>query len=150
MEKVGVVSSSITRREILASLLGVPVAIAACKSGKPPLPPGELVGASDIVGHRLREGARIPVPADNWQRVGVLIIGGGIAGLSASWRLLRSGFEDFAIIELERAAGGTSRSGASPVIPYPWGAHYVPAPLKENHSLIALFRSEERRVGKVR
>ena len=36
--------------------------------------------------------------------------------------------------------GGTSRSGQSPLTAYPWGAHYVPVPLPENRSLIALLR----------
>jgi hypothetical protein len=129
----------LTRREVLEALLGLPVALAACKSRRPALPPGELVGASDVVGHRLRAGIAVTVPPDNWKRTGVAIVGAGVAGLSAAWRLLRSGFEDFVLLELEQAPGGTSRSGESPVVRYPWGAHYVPAPLKENHSLITLL-----------
>jgi protoporphyrinogen oxidase len=62
-----------------------------------------------------------------------------VAGLSAAWRLIRSGFEDFILLELEPAPGGTSRSGASNVVPYPWGAHYLPAPMSHNHDLIALL-----------
>src|SRR5262249_52741076 len=34
---------------------------------------------------------------------------------------------------------GTSRSGSSPLVPYPWGAHYIPAPMKENRLLVALL-----------
>jgi len=64
---------------------------------------------------------------------------GGIAGLSAAWRLLKAGFEDFVLIELERAPGGTARSGTSPIIAYPWGAHYLPAPMKENVALVSLL-----------
>jgi hypothetical protein len=131
-----------TRREILAAFLGIPVAIAACRRGtEATFPEGEIVGGSDVLGHKLRD-ERPPVPpADLWQRVGVVIVGGGIAGLSAAWRLLKEGFEDFALVELEPEPGGTARSGnnRSAVVPYPWGAHYLPAPMKENIALISLL-----------
>jgi phytoene dehydrogenase-like protein len=69
-----------------------------------------------------------------------LIVGGGVAGLSAAWRFLRAGFEDFVLLELEPEPGGTARSGeAHGVVPYPWGAHYLPAPRKENRALVALL-----------
>src|SRR5262249_45749619 len=35
--------------------------------------------------------------------------------------------------------GGTSRSGRSDLTAYPWGAHYLPAPMKENPDLIDLL-----------
>jgi hypothetical protein len=70
-----------------------------------------------------------------------VIVGGGVAGLSAAWHLQKNGFENFVLLELEPAPGGTARSGSNPaaVVPYPWGAHYVPAPLKENGGLISLL-----------
>ena len=73
--------------------------------------------------------------------MGVLIVGGGVAGLSAAWRLLRAGFEDFVVLELEKEPGGTSRSGerAGVRVPYPWGAHYIPAPTRENAALVGLL-----------
>lgn len=58
----------------------------------------------------------------------VVIVGGGIAGLSAGWRLLRRGVGDFVVLELERTAGGNSRGGENEVASYPWAAHYVPIP----------------------
>ena len=132
--------SDFTRREILATFLGVPAALAACRSGETPrLPEGELVGASDVIGHRIRDGLHITPSQDRWQRAAVVIVGGGVAGLSAAWRLLKAGFDDFVLIELERAPGGTARSGSSPLIAYPWGAHYLPAPMKENTALISLL-----------
>jgi protoporphyrinogen oxidase len=129
-----------TRREMLAAFLGLPAALAGCGSpDQPPLPEGEIVGASDQVGHRLRSGFRPTPTSDRWQRTGVVIIGAGVAGLAAAWRLQRAGFHNFIILELERAPGGNARSGRSPLVSYPWGAHYVPAPLKENRLLIALL-----------
>src|SRR5215469_2457586 len=124
-------SLEFTRREILAAFLGLPVAITACRSSQvPALPAGRIIGASDGIGHKIRDGLRPAPPADSWERTGVLIVGGGVSGLSAAWRLLRSGFDDFVLLELETAPGGTARSGDSPLVPYPWGAHYIPAPMK--------------------
>jgi protoporphyrinogen oxidase len=132
--------SSFSRREILAAFLGLPVAMAACRSGaEPRLPAGEIVGASDVLGHRLRDGMRVTPPADAWENKSVVIVGGGVAGLTAAWRLLKSGIDDFVLLELEPAPGGTSRSGTSPLVSYPWGAHYLPAPTKENVALVELL-----------
>ncbi len=128
------------RREILAAFLGVPFALAACRrSATPPLPAGEIVGTSDVFGHRLRDGLHVEVPQDAWTNVPIVIVGGGVAGLTAAWRLQRSGFYDFVLFELESAAGGTSRSGANNSISFPWGAHYIPAPMKENTELVSLL-----------
>ena len=132
--------TTFNRREILVSFLGLPAALAACRrSSVPPLPHGSIVGASDVFGHRLRDNLQIPVPPDAWTNVPIVIVGGGVAGLSAARRLSRSGFEDFALIELEKAPGGTSRSGTTRDISFPWGAHYIPAPMKENRELVALL-----------
>src|SRR5512142_1531381 len=130
----------LTRRTLLAAFLGAPFATIACRNRRShALPPGEIVGASDAVGHRLR-GTERPTPAaDAWTTKDVIIVGGGIAGLTAGWRLARAGFDDYTILELEPVEGGTSRSGSSNVSAYPWGAHYVPAPLKENRTLIRVL-----------
>jgi hypothetical protein len=132
--------TSLNRREILAAFLGLPVALAACRENSvPPLPPGEIVGASDVFGHRLRDGLHVEVPHDAWSNVPVVIVGGGVAGLNAAWHLQKSGFNNFVLIELEKAPGGTSRSGSNRSISFPWGAHYIPAPMKENTALISLL-----------
>jgi phytoene dehydrogenase-like protein len=131
---------SLTRREVLAAFLGMPVALAACSSAKEPrLPEGTIVGASNGIGHKIRDGLRPVPPSDKWARAGVVIIGGGVAGLSAAWRLLKADFQDFVILELEPAPGGTARSGTSAVCSFPWGAHYIPAPMAENTWLISLL-----------
>ena len=130
-----------SRRDLLATFLGLPAAVAAgCRSDSlPPLPPGEIVGPSDALGHRLRDGWRPTPAADAWERHGVVIVGGGVAGLAAARRLTRAGVRDFVLLELEPAPGGTSRGGESAVGPYPWGAHYVPVPLADDRNLIALL-----------
>ncbi len=133
--------NQLNRRELLASFLAAPVALNGCarREPLPPLPPGEIVGASAAVGHRLRQSAALELADDQWQRARVVIIGGGIAGLAAARTLLRAGVDDFVLLELEDAIGGTSRSGTGDVVSYPWGAHYVPAPTRENLPLVELF-----------
>ena len=62
----------------------------------PPLPEGEIVGAADALGHRLRT-ADFPEPSETL-KAPVVIVGGGIAGLSAGWKLLKNGFTDFVVL----------------------------------------------------
>jgi len=132
-------SNTLTRRELLAAFLGLPAALAA-GCGDESLPPeGEIVGASHTVGHRIRDGHRPQPSEDAWQTTGVVIVGGGVAGLSAARRLIQSGRRDFVLLELESQPGGTSRSGSTGNIPHPWGAHYLPTPMQQNEPLIKLL-----------
>jgi phytoene dehydrogenase-like protein len=130
----------LTRRELLTAFLGAPLAAAACaRHRRPALPPGEIVGTSNVVGHRIRDGWR-PHPSPGApQPVRVVIVGAGIAGLAAAWWLRRAGVDDFVILELEAKAGGTAQSGESLISRFPWGAHYVPAPLPENRTFVTLL-----------
>lgn len=133
------------RREVLRAFLGLPAALAACRSGpRAPAPPdGELVFASERMGHRLRDMAAgvaaIEPSPDRWESARVVIVGGGVAGLSAAWRLLGAGMDDFVLLELDPVLGGTARSGRSARGAYPWGAHYITAPMKENRALVRLL-----------
>jgi hypothetical protein len=103
------------------------------------LPVGELVGTDAERGHQLRDESPPSAAGADQQDVGVVIVGAGVAGLSAARRLRRGGFEDFVVLELEPAAGGTSRSGRRDRFAFPWGAHYVPVPLAENRALVELL-----------
>jgi glycine/D-amino acid oxidase-like deaminating enzyme len=129
--------SSLSRRELLGAFLGMPAAMAACRSSAPRLPPGEIVFPSQILGHKVRDG--IPSSPSAWEQARVVIVGGGVAGLSAAWRLARAGFDDFVLLELDPAPGGTAKSGRNEVSAYPWGAHYVTVPMKENRTLLSLL-----------
>lgn len=120
---------SLSRRDLLAAYLGAPFAALACRENPLPLPPGTLVGASHEVGHRLR-GAPPPRPSQ-WESHDVVIVGAGIAGLAAAWRLGGTTL----VLELEPEIGGTARSTAT----YPWGAHYIVAPSEENRVLVKLL-----------
>lgn len=83
------------------------------------------------MGHKIRDRAGFGRPGHR-ERVPVVIIGGGMAGLCAAWRLAKKGFRDFVVLELEPQPGGNSRSGRSEATPYPWAAHYVPVPNRES------------------
>ena len=88
---------------------------------------GGFVNDSHQLGHRLRDGRLAGSPAQT-AHVPILIVGGGIAGLSAAWRLAGRGHADFVLLEMEPDAGGNARAGRNDVSAYPWAAHYVPVP----------------------
>ncbi len=132
--------SDVTRRELLAGLLGL-CSFSGCKKSSTRSDwPGSFVDSLEGAGHRFRDGFRPPPPSQPPQEIPVLIIGGGVSGLTAGWQLRRRGFDRFKILEMADILGGTAVSGRSEVTRYPWGAHYVPAPLKENKPLLALFQ----------
>src|ERR1039458_7653921 len=71
---------------------------------------GSFVNEAFGLGHHIRDGGRFPEPLRQI-RAPVVIVGGGIAGLSAAWWLERNGFRDFVLLEMERQAGGNARWG---------------------------------------
>jgi len=88
---------------------------------------GSFVNDSFQLGHQLRDRANFPEPKQTLKHT-VVIVGGGIAGLSAAWRLHKKGFTDFVLLEMNEQAGGNSRWGENEITRYPWAAHYVPVP----------------------
>mgnify|MGYP003952676655 CR=1 FL=1 len=87
---------------------------------------GKIIGASFQMAHLIR-GAKFPKVRSS-EEVDVIIVGGGIAGLSAAHHLQKNNFKNFKILELEKNVGGKSHSGKNNITPYPWGAHYIPFP----------------------
>ena len=94
---------------------------------------GNVGGADMARGHRLRDG-KLPAPTRE-ENTGVVIVGGGVAGLAAGWTLTEAGYDDFALIELEDETGGNARGGQNAVSAYPLGAHYLPVPNREARAL---------------
>jgi hypothetical protein len=117
-------SSKMDRRRFLglssAALIGL-----SLKSERPIA--GSFVNESFQAGHLLRDHAGFPAPK-RIEKVPVVIVGGGIAGLSAGWRLRKRGFTDFVLLEMNDAVGGNARWGENEITAYPWAAHYVPVP----------------------
>src|SRR5690606_16518814 len=99
--------------------------------------PGEILGAAAAAGHKLWQ-MDFAEPAETLQKDAV-IVGGGIAGLGAAYRLSKAGVKDFALLELEKDPGGNAMSGRNEVSAYPWGAHYVPVLTEESRAAIKLF-----------
>ncbi len=99
--------------------------------------PGEIKGAASAAGHRLRSG-NFPEPTRIIHK-DVVIVGGGIAGLSAGYALSKAGLSDFLLLELDKQTGGNSSSGKNAVSAYPWGAHYVPLLNEESNIAKKLF-----------
>lgn len=129
----------LSRRELLALLLGAPVAAWACERHVPRPYPGRVVGGDKSFGHRILTGTfddNLASPED----VEIAIVGSGVAGLSAAWRLERKGEPRYIVLELESKAGGTSCYGLDGVVPYPWAAHYLPVPDAANSDLTALLQ----------
>ena len=124
------------RRTFLGTIPAL-LASGCAPRGAPPLPPGELLGTRHPLGHRLRD-ASLPAPTEE-RRSEVVIVGAGIGGLSASWRLLRAGFTGFELIEMEAQPGGNSRWGENAVSAFPWGAHYVTLPSRESRAVRRLL-----------
>ena len=98
---------------------------------------GKILGASAKIGHQLRGGS-FPAPSSTTEK-DTVIIGGGIAGLAAGYRLHKEK-TDFALLELEPDTGGNAQSGKNNVSAYPWGAHYVPLLTDESKAVRKLFR----------
>ena len=99
--------------------------------------PGEILGASSSLGHKLRF-TTFPAFSRTIQK-DIVIIGGGIAGLAAGYRLAKAGFNNFILLDLEKEPGGNALSGKNSVSAYPWGAHYVPLLTEEATAVKRLF-----------
>jgi glycine/D-amino acid oxidase-like deaminating enzyme len=109
-----------TRRQFLSAALALP-------SKAERIVEGSFVNDSFALGHRLRDRTFSSSPRRTI-KTSIVIVGGGVAGLSAAWRLQKRGFNDFMVLEMENEAGGNSRYGKNEVSAYPWAAHYVPVP----------------------
>ncbi len=110
-----------TRRSFLSAAL-----VGLTAKAAPPIA-GGFVNDAFPVGHRIRDHRSFGKPSRT-EKFPIVIVGGGIAGLSAAWRLQKRGFHDFVLLEMEQQPGGNSRWGQNEITAYPWAAHYVPVP----------------------
>ena len=132
-------AAAFTRRGVLAAAAALP--LAACTGGgDAPAYTGGWVGANLARGHRLRgpKSGALPAP-DEQRRAGVLVVGGGIAGLAAARSLTRAGIDDVHVFDLEDDAGGNSRGHVLGGMACPLGAHYLPVPGERAVEVIALL-----------
>ena len=148
---------NVSRRQFLAALAVAPM-LSACTSGDSGKSPtnrtpsliglsrktnrvvaGGFVEDDSTVGHQLRSGKPFAAAREH-RKTSVAIVGGGMGGLSAGWRLDALGVRDWLMLELASEPGGNSRSGQNEISRYPWGAHYVPVPGKNATHVRQLFR----------
>ena len=112
--------------------------------------PGEIVGEPSGIGHLVRQPpTETLIPPPTGKRHTAIIIGGGVSGVSAGWKLARSGVSDFVILDLEDQLGGTSISGqvGTSDIAFPWGAHYINTPPMEADCILEVLEELEVVVG---
>jgi monoamine oxidase len=87
------------------------------------------------MGHLLRETFAKPANPRE-QTTDVLIVGGGISGLSAARYLQQHTDLNFLMLEMADTAGGNAMKGANSISSFPWAAHYLPIPSPSNKDLI--------------
>jgi monoamine oxidase len=122
----------LTRRAL--GLVAAGVLTACRREAGPAAPPAAWVGVAPERGHRLRGAAALPAPAVQ-RRAAVLVVGGGIAGLSAARAFARQGVDDVAVLELDDQPGGNSRGHQLAGMACPLGAHYLPLPTAASHEV---------------
>jgi hypothetical protein len=98
--------------------------------------PSRIAYPGRDIGHRLRDTKPSDWPAPSAEYVtDVAIVGSGIAGLTAAWRLAREGHTRFALV-LGPEPHGNAASGSATIggerLRYPTGAHYLPLPSMES------------------
>jgi len=81
-------------------------------------------------GHFLRDRGQLPPPSETVE-TDVVILGSGIAGLSAAWKLGRLGHDDFLLLDGPEAFGNAAGSRYGDLA-CPTGAHYLPLPGPES------------------
>lgn len=98
-------------------------------------------GAHVALGHRLMTRDFPPVTQE--ERVKILIIGGGIAGLSACRALVKKGETDVLLLEMDQRTGGNSAWAENAYTAHPLGAHYLPLPNRHDPALIGFLQEEK-------
>ena len=81
-------------------------------------------------GHALRDARRLPEPGGEI-RCEVAVLGSGVAGLTAAWRLAREGLGDVRVVAGPELHGNAA-AGAMAGNAHPRGAHYLPLPSRES------------------
>jgi len=121
-----------------ASLFAIaPTFLVACRRGH--VYPVSLEGNNSNRGHLIREKFTIPEELVELQHK-IVIVGGGVSGLSAGWALQKAGETDFMVAELADQLGGNSVSGSNAAGKYPWGAHYLPIPNRDYPPLLEFLK----------
>ncbi|KAB2964495.1 NAD(P)/FAD-dependent oxidoreductase [Zoogloea sp.] len=122
----------------LGAATGMAAALPACRQLEHLGIPISVLRPGMVEGHRLRDAAPLP-PATREIRTGVAILGSGIAGLTAAWRLARAGHTDFLLLDGPEPDGNAA-AGTQEGVPHPRGAHYLPLPSLESRVVREILR----------
>jgi protoporphyrinogen oxidase len=95
---------------------------------------GSIINDNSSTGHLLRE--ELNLNPESTIEIPILIIGGGVSGLSAGYHLKKKGVTDYLILELADQVGGNSISGKNNTSAFPWAAHYLPVVNNSNSELL--------------
>lgn len=116
------------RRHFLLGSLGAAFTGSACQPREPwSHIEGGFNGADWQRGHLLHSPPPVAQPSVIHQ-TGIVIAGGGVAGLAAARALRLAQHDDFVLLELEDSVGGNSRATTVAGQACPMGAHYLPLP----------------------
>ncbi|WP_211227550.1 NAD(P)/FAD-dependent oxidoreductase [Chitinibacter tainanensis] len=122
---------AMNRRQFLqnSAALGLAMTLPACRELSHWGIPIQVYLPGMQEGHRLRDHTPLPKPSET-RRVKVAILGSGVAGSFAGWRLQQAGLRDVVLVSGPEPAGNAAAGqfGASAESAYPRGAHYLPLP----------------------
>ena len=82
-------------------------------------------------GHRLRDATAAARSSGAAQQFDVVVVGSGVAGLSAVWKLARQGVKNVALVVGPEQYGNAAATHSHDLA-YPTGAHYLPLPSMES------------------
>lgn len=94
----------------------------------------KITGTNHVLGHKLW--AKDFPQFSEVIHTKYLVVGGGIAGLSACRFFSQHNEDDYLLLEMEDHVGGNSSNGQNKFSKFPLGAHYLPLPNKENTEII--------------
>ncbi|MBK7755776.1 MAG: NAD(P)-binding protein [Deltaproteobacteria bacterium] len=121
----------LSRRELLLGASALGLGCGETPAPKGPIPVAETLPGLAASAHRLRNG-KPQTRVSGVERVDLLIVGAGAAGVSAAWRVARAGFRgSVSWLELGDRPGGTAAMGSGPSGEFPLGAHYITLPSPE-------------------
>ncbi|WP_018152288.1 NAD(P)/FAD-dependent oxidoreductase [Leeia oryzae] len=83
------------------------------------------------LGHQLRDAHAWPAATEH-RDVDTLILGSGVAGLTAAWQLQKHDYRNYLLLSGPEPLGNTAYGDAGRGLRYPKGAHYLPFPTRSS------------------